>query len=65
MHRAYSNAHISDEMGSTLGGSWTAWLEYQVASQTKEGIERERAYYEALGRFVQIFAEVEKLVVQI
>lgn len=40
-------------------------LQYQVpASETKEGIERERAYYEALGRFVQIFAEVEKLVWQ-
>ena len=64
MHRAYSNAHISDEMGSTLGGSRTAWLEYKVASQTKDGLERERAYYEALGRFVQIFAEVEKLVWQ-
>jgi hypothetical protein len=64
-HRAQSNAHIADVMGSTLGGSRTAWLEYQVpASETKEGKERLQAYYEALGRFVQIFAEVEKLVWQ-
>lgn len=65
MHRAQSAAYMADEMGSTIGGSRTAWLEYQVpASQTKDGIERERAYYEALGRFVQRFAEVEKLVWQ-
>lgn len=34
------------------------------ASETKEGQERLRAYYEALGRFVQMFAEVEKLIAQ-
>ena len=33
-------------------------------SETDEGVARLRAYYEALGRFVQIFAEVEKLVWQ-
>lgn len=31
------------------------------AADTPEGQERERAYYEALGRFVQMFAEVEKV----
>lgn len=58
-------AQTAAEIGSTLGGSRALWLQYQVpASETKEGIERERAYYEALGRFVQIFAEAEKLVWQ-
>src|SRR5258706_12895823 len=52
-------------IGSTIGGSRAAWLEYHVpASATKEGMEHERAYYEALGRFVQLFAEVEKTVAQ-
>jgi hypothetical protein len=63
MRHDQSTAHITDEM-SAMFGSRAAWLEYQVASETKEGIKRERAYYEALGRFVQIFAEVEKLVWQ-
>jgi hypothetical protein len=57
-------ADIAADM-AMFGGSRAALLEYQVpASETKEGIERERTYYEALGRFVQIFAEVEKLVWQ-
>jgi hypothetical protein len=64
-HQAQSAAHIANVIESIFGGSRAAWLEYQVPiSETKEGIERERAYYEALGRFVQIFAEVEKLVWQ-
>jgi hypothetical protein len=64
-HQAQSAAHIAAEMGSMFGGSRAAWLEYQVpASETKEGLERERAYYEALGRFVQMFAEVEKVITQ-
>ena len=57
-------ARIAANMAMSSGGR-AAWLEYQVpVSETKEGIERERAYYEALGRFVQIFAEVERLVWQ-
>jgi hypothetical protein len=60
-HQAQSVA----EIGSSLGGSRAAWLEYHVpASETEEGIKRERAYYEALGRFVQMFAEVEKVIAQ-
>lgn len=34
------------------------------ASETEEGRERERAYYEALGRFVDMFAKVESTVAQ-
>jgi hypothetical protein len=65
MDEALSAAHIAAGMGSMSGGSRALWMQYQVpASETKEGIERERAYYEALGRFVQIFAEAEKLVWQ-
>jgi len=45
MHRAQIAAQSAADMGSVFGGSRTAWLEYQVpASETKEGIERERAY---------------------
>jgi hypothetical protein len=63
--RAWHKAREDESVGATIGGSRVAWLEYHVpASATKEGIERERAYYEALGRFVQIFAEVEKTVWQ-
>lgn len=62
---AQSAALTAGEMGSTLGGSRTAWLEYHVpASETKEGKERLQAYYEALGRFVQMFAEVERVIAQ-
>lgn len=44
-------------------GALPVQLQYKVlASETKEGQERERTYYEALGRFVQIFAEVERIV---
>jgi hypothetical protein len=63
-NQAQTAARIAANL-AMFGGSRAALLEYQVpASETKEGIERERAYYEALGRFVQIFAEVEKLIWQ-
>ena len=40
-------------------------LKYAVPpSETDEGRKNQQAYYEALGRFVQIFAEVERLVAQ-
>lgn len=40
-------------------------LEYQVtASETKEGQEHLQAYYDALGRMVQMFAEAERTVTQ-
>ncbi len=56
-------ARETESIGSTIGGSRAAWLEYHVpASETEAGKERERAYYEALGRFIQMFAEVERIV---
>jgi hypothetical protein len=40
-------------------------LRYRVAaSETEEGKKHEQSYYEALGRFVQMFAEVEKVVTE-
>ncbi len=43
----------------------TVPLNYAIpAAETAEGMAREKAYYEALGRFVQIFAEAERLVAQ-
>ena len=48
-----------------LGRSRTGWLQYHVpASETKDGKELLRTYYEAFGRFVQMFAEVEKVIAQ-
>jgi len=58
-------AQTASEIRSTFARSRAEWLQYQVpASETKEGKERLQAYYEALGRFVQMFAEVEKVIAQ-
>jgi hypothetical protein len=59
-HRAQIAAYMADEMGSTLGGSRAAWLEYVVpASETKDGKKRLQEHYEALGRFTDMFSQVE------
>lgn len=44
--------------------SFAALLYRVPAHQTPEGMRREQEYYEALGRFVQIFAEAEQVAAQ-
>lgn len=51
-------------IGASVYGTGTP-LHYEImASKTPDGRAREQAYYEALGRFVQMFAEVERVMAQ-
>jgi hypothetical protein len=52
-----SGAHIALEMRSMSSGRLTAWL--VPLSETEEGKKRLQEYYEALGRFTDIFSQVE------
>jgi adenylosuccinate lyase len=58
MREAQSGAHIiAAEMRSMSGSNLTAWL--VPLSETKEGKKRLQEYYEALGRFTDMFSQVE------